>query len=84
LVQVASALFWKGTIMRKALSHKNQPKRISLAGSLIVWLMLDRYQPPGWVWGFVLTLTGIVLLAQACDALLAESVEIFPEDKNSP
>jgi hypothetical protein len=70
--------------MRKALSNKNQPKRVSLAGALLVWLLLDRFQPPGWVWGVVLTFVGIVLLAQICDACTAKSIEIFTEEGDRP
>lgn len=80
---VTITAFWR-KIMRQALSHKNQPAKISLVGALVIWLLLDKYQPPGWVWGVVMTLVGLVLLVQFVDAVTAKSVEIFAEDPPQP
>lgn len=41
---------------RKVFSSLNLPARMPLGASLIMWLLLDRLQPPGWVWGAVTVL----------------------------
>jgi len=66
--------------MRKALSPNNFPRRVSVTGYLVAWLLLDRFQPPGWAWGVALTFCGLCLIAQLVDFYTAKDVEIFSDE----
>lgn len=41
---------------------KHLPPRIPLSLFGVIWLLLDRFQPPGWVWGVVGCLCALWLL----------------------
>jgi hypothetical protein len=66
------------------ISYKNLPIRLPIGGTLIVWLLLDRYQirGPGRVLaGVLLALRWIALVARA---LLVElQIDVFAPLKNS-
>lgn len=61
---------------RKALANKNTPRRLQLPFFAIVWLLMDRLQPPGWVWGAVGLLCALLFIAWVWDFFTAEDVEI--------
>lgn len=61
---------------RRKVVHYNQlPSRYPFWVSATTWLLLDRLQPPGWVWGVVLTLLALIWVMQV--------VAIWHEDKVS-
>jgi hypothetical protein len=64
---------------RRALAGKNRPRSIGLTFYAVVWLLLDRFDPPGWVWGVVATLCAIILALSLWDIFSAEDVEL-PRD----
>jgi len=43
----------------KVISEKYLPARPPLALSIAIWLLMDRYKAPGWVYGTVGTLMAI-------------------------
>lgn len=45
---------------RKVIHVKHLPARLPLFQTLVAWLMLDRFQAPGWVWGVVGTFFALV------------------------
>jgi hypothetical protein len=61
---------------RKALASKHAPRRLGLSLYAVVWLLLDRWQPPGWVWGVVGTVCAVVFIASLIDFFTAEDVEL--------
>lgn len=67
---------------RRALSNKNNPRRLHRAWLYaVIWLLLDRLQPPGWVWGVAGTLCVILAAIDLYDFFTAEDVEL---PKGSP
>ena len=61
---------------RKALSTENRPRSLSLTFHAIVWLMLDRFDAPSWVWGMVGTLAALMFLFSLLDFFTAKDVEL--------
>lgn len=49
--------------MRDVIDNKYLPARLPFTWTGVVWLMLDRYPPPGWVQGVVWTIVVIVWFA---------------------
>jgi hypothetical protein len=43
----------KKTEKREVFAVRNLPGRMPLGITLLLWLLLDRLQPKGWVWGAV-------------------------------
>lgn len=41
---------------RKVFSPLNLPARMPLGATIIMWLLLDRLQPAGWIWGAIAVL----------------------------
>ena len=61
---------------RKALSTKNLPRTLRLWWFAIVWLLMDRIDPPAWVWGVVGTLVVFNAIFTVADYFNAEDVEL--------
>jgi hypothetical protein len=61
---------------RKALSSKNVPRRLHLMMYAVIWLLMDRFNPPGWAWGVVGTICAVMLMASLVDFFGAEDVEL--------
>jgi hypothetical protein len=62
--------------MRKSLSLNNRHRNIKVGNYALIWLFLDRYDPSGWVWGAVITICAILLLAEVVDLCTAKDVEL--------
>jgi len=65
---------------RKVVSEKNLPTRLPVWSSLIVWLLLDRFNPPGWAWGVVGTVFVFFWIVAITDIFVREDVELFKAD----
>ncbi len=61
---------------RKALAARNRPRSLSLSFYAVVWLLMDRFDPPGWLWGVIGCLCALLLAASVYDMLEAEDVEL--------
>lgn len=61
---------------RKALSAKNAPRRFGLSFYAVVWLLMDRIQPEGWVWGVVGVVCATLFLCSLIDFFIAQDVEL--------
>lgn len=68
---------------RKALSPKNHPRRIPLTLFAVVWLLMDRFQPSGWVWGVVGTICAVLMILSVVDCFTAQDVEL-PDQLSGP
>jgi hypothetical protein len=44
------------------LSVKSSPATLGLQFYAVVWLLLDRFQPDGWVWGMVGAFCALMLI----------------------
>ena len=64
---------------RKVIAQKNFSMRSPLMPTVVVWLLLDRFQAPGWVWGVVGTLVAILWIAFVAQAWTNEITDIFEQ-----
>ena len=62
---------------RKVLAWKNLPTRCPLMGTLVLWLLLDRLDAVGWVWGAVGVVMLIGWLGWIIDTFKDEQIEVI-------
>ena len=65
---------------RKVVSSTNLPARLPITFSIVMWLLLDRIQAPGYVYGIVFTIIGIMAIAAAIDIWKREDVTLWKND----
>lgn len=61
----------------KVIAGNNLPMRLPLWPSCIIYLLLDRFQPPSWVWGATITLMALVWIICIYAIWNQESVDIL-------
>lgn len=62
---------------RKVIDAQNLPMRCPLVGSLVLYLVLDKFDAPGWAWGAVGLLMLILWIAWIADTLNNEKVDLL-------
>ena len=65
--------------MSKVISPKNEATKLPLWSTLIVWLVLDKTQPPQWVWGGVGTIFALIWIVCIVAIIKQEHVDIFKD-----
>jgi hypothetical protein len=60
----------------KVLSFKQFPTRPPITQTLVVYLMMDKFHAPGWLWGVVITLWVIIWATVIYMMAVQESTEI--------
>ncbi len=60
----------------KVIAGKHLPFRPPLWSSMTAWLMLDRFSAPGWAYGVVGCLFGILWILYFCTWATHESTEL--------
>jgi hypothetical protein len=67
---------------RRVIKYRNLPTKLPIGSTAVVWLLLDRFQAPGWVWGAV----GVICLATWAAVIyqiwIEDGVDIFAEGKD--
>lgn len=61
---------------RRVFAVANMPARPPLGATLVLWLLLDRLQPPGWVWGATSCAVLFLWLVWGHDVATRHSVSI--------
>lgn len=61
---------------KKVLSQKQLPIRSPIWGCIVYWLLLDRLDAAGWVWGVAGTLLAVLVISWVCSLFMYDSVEI--------
>ncbi len=46
----------------QVIAFKYLPPRLPILLGIVLWLLLDRLQPPGWVWGGAWTVYGLYVV----------------------
>jgi hypothetical protein len=64
---------------RKVISPKNLSKSPILLGA-VLYLLLDKFNASGVVWGIVIALYGIMFIAWVVDLFNTENVNIFEDN----
>ena len=62
---------------RKVVHAKNLAMRPPLIATLVLWLVLDKLDAAGWVWGAVGVVVVVLWLAWIVDVLNIEQVEVI-------
>lgn len=65
----------------KVISYKNMPVRLPVGGSCVLYLLLDRFQAPGWVWGVLGTLLAILWIVAVHKMFTQKQTELFEAEK---
>lgn len=66
---------------KKVISRKNIPRKLGIDRLFVVATCLHYWKAPGWVWGIVFTLLGIVFISSIHRMLTDEEVNLFPESE---
>lgn len=61
----------------KVIDQKNLPVKLPVFPTATAWLLLDRFQAPGWVQGCVYTLFGLIWLASIIAVWKQQPTNIF-------
>ena len=61
----------------KVIDFKNFPSKLPVTSTIAVYLLLDKFNVPGWTWGIVGTIYAIVWVASIYGIIKQESVDIF-------
>ncbi len=61
----------------KTISPKNMPVKLPVLSFAVIYLYMDKYHAPGWLWGTVITFCAILLAAIIYSKYNEESTDIF-------
>ena len=64
---------------RKVVSWRNLPARAPLLGTCVLYLMLDKFNAPGWAWGVLGTFAAVLWLAFFVDVFNRENIDIVKQ-----
>ena len=69
---------------RKVVSYKSLPAHIPLLSTAVIYLFLDKFHAPEWLWASVGTLWAIFFITCTVVVFAQESVDLFlkSEEKN--
>jgi len=65
--------------MRSVLAWKNMPLRWPIGLSWLLYLTLDIYNAPGWLWGMAITLVIILFAGVMYDKMNSNIIELKPK-----
>lgn len=63
---------------RKVVSHKSLPARIPLISTAVLYLLLDKFHAPEWLWASIGTLWVLFLIGSVIAVFTQEPVELYP------
>lgn len=66
--------------MKRVIAYDNIPFRLPIGGTATVWLLMDRFNPPGWVWGAMAVLVAIWWVVWLYAITHQKEVNLFPKD----
>ena len=61
----------------KVIHAKNLPVRFPVAGTIACYLLLEHFTAPGWVYGVVFTVLGIIWVGGVFQLARQSAVDIF-------
>jgi len=64
-------------VKHKVIAGKNLPAKLPIALSVALWLLMDRYHAPGWLWGVVGTVMAIYWILEIVGICTQEPVDMF-------
>lgn len=68
---------------QRFLKASNLPPRPSILGLLVWWLILERFNAPGWLYGCMYTFLGVVFISEVWRMFAGEQVDLLGNDKKA-
>lgn len=68
---------------RRVVASKNLQTKSPITVGVVYWLLLDRFNAPGWLYGVVGTIAVIWLFIWIVSWFFEVETEVFPEEKKS-
>jgi len=63
----------------KVISYKQIPVKIPTIPTAVAWLLLDRLQAAGWVWGVVGTMFALLWIGSVTAFFMQETVDVIKD-----
>jgi len=63
----------------KVISYKQLPAKIPTVPTAVAWLLLDRLQAAGWVWGVVGTMFALIWIGSVTAFFMQETVDVIKD-----
>jgi hypothetical protein len=63
--------------MKRVISYKNRPATLPLWQTLTIFLMMDRFNAPGWLWGVIGTIVVLWWIGAIANISKQKEVDIF-------
>ena len=63
----------------KVIHPKNLPTRLPMLLTAVIFLALDRYQPPGWLCGVAYTLLALLWIGCIINIVREKHTSVFPD-----
>ncbi len=67
----------------KVIKLANLPPRFPIYGLLVVYLCMDKWHAPEWLWGVYGFTAGLLIIAWGYAIWTAEEIDIFKNDESS-
>src|SRR5690606_6610422 len=64
----------------KVIERKNLPTKIPVINTLVIVMALDFYNSSAWLWGVLLTIWSIIVIASIIGVYRDEYVDLFEDD----
>ena len=64
----------------KFIKANNMPPRMSILWPIVWWLVLERFNAPGWVFGVMFTMIGLIYAVEAWRMFAGEAVDLVGND----
>lgn len=68
--------------MNFVINRRNLPSRLPVTSTIAWYLFLEHFNTPGWIYGVVFTILGIIWVVSAFFIYLEEPVDIFVKKDN--
>lgn len=64
----------------KFIKANNLPPQLGILRPIVWWLVLERFNAPGWLYGVLFTFIGIVYFAEVWRLFAADAVDLVGND----
>lgn len=67
--------------MTQYINHANLPPKLPALGTLVIYMALDYFHAPQWLWGAAVVVLAIVWIVMIVALANAKYVDLLPGDK---
>ena len=68
------------TKKKKYIKADNLPPKISILWPIVWWLVLERFDAPGWLYGVLFTFIGLIYMAETWRMVVSDAVDVVGND----